>query len=294
MAGPSGKLYCYGTRHTEEMVRDLSLRAYEYRAHVLRMVYKAKSGHIGGAFSIAEILTALYFHQLRLDPENPQWKDRDRLVFSKGHACAMLYSVLADRGYFPVEELGTFRALNSRLQGHPDPARTPGVEVAAGPLGHGVAIGAGMALAARLEGSRRNIYVVLGDGELNSGVIWEGLMLGAKFGLDNLKVIVDYNGVQQTGSTKQVMPTEPMADKWKAFNWHVIEIHGHNMAEILVALDYADEVHGRPVVIIARTTKGKGVSFMENAPQWHGGIPNEAQFENALAELQEGVKQWQG
>ena len=276
------------------MIRDLSQRAYEYRAHVLRMIYERKSGHIGGAFSVAEILTALYFHQLRLNPENPEWKDRDRLVFSKGHACAMLYTVLAHRGYFPIEELGTFRALNSRLQGHPEPAKTPGVEVVAGPLGHGVAIGAGMALAARLESSRRNIYVVLGDGELNSGVIWEGLMLGAKFGLDNLKVIVDYNGVQQTGSTRQVMPTEPIADKWAAFNWHVIEIHGHNMAEILDALDYADEIHGRPVVIIARTTKGKGVSFMENAPQWHGGIPSAEQFESALAELQDGAKQWQG
>ena len=294
MAGVSGKLYHYGARHSEEMIRDLSQRAYEYRAHVLRMIYERKSGHIGGAFSVAEILTALYFHQLRLNPENPEWKDRDRLVFSKGHACAMLYTVLAHRGYFPIEELGTFRALNSRLQGHPEPAKTPGVEVVAGPLGHGVAIGAGMALAARLESSRRNIYVVLGDGELNSGVIWEGLMLGAKFGLDNLKVIVDYNGVQQTGSTRQVMPTEPIADKWAAFNWHVIEIHGHNMAEILDALDCADEIHGRPVVIIARTTKGKGVSFMENAPQWHGGIPSAEQFESALAELQDGAKQWQG
>src|ERR1035438_8423857 len=247
------RVYPHSTRHTPEMIADLSRRAYEYREQVLRMIYERKSGHLGGAFSAAEILTALYFHQLRLDPENPAWKDRDRLVFSKGHACAMLYTVLAHRGYFPVEELSTFRALNSRLQGHPEPAKTPGVEVAAGPLGHGVAIGAGMALAARLEGSRRNIYVVLGDGELNSGVIWEGLMLAAKFELDNLKVIVDYNGVQQTGTTRHVMDPEPIADKWKAFNWHVIEIHGHNMAVILDALDYADEIHGRPVVIIART-----------------------------------------
>lgn len=293
IADASRSLYPYGTRHSEEMIRDLSLRAQGYRAQVLRMVYGRKSGHIGGAFSIAEILTALYFHQLRLDPANPTWEDRDRLVFSKGHACAMLYTVLAHRGYFPVDELSTFRALNTRLQGHPEPARTPGVEVAAGPLGHGVAIGAGMALAARLEGSRRHVYVVLGDGELNSGVIWEGLMLGAKFGLDNLKVIVDYNGVQQTGTTKHVMPTEPIADKWAAFNWHVIEIHGHNMTAILDALDSADEIHGRPTVIIARTTKGKGVSFMENASQWHGAIPNTEQFEQALAELQEGAKQWQ-
>jgi transketolase len=292
-AAISNKLYLYGTRHTPEMIRDLSLRAYEYRAHVLQMVYGRKSGHIGGAFSIAEILTALYFHQLRLDPENPHWDDRDRLVFSKGHACAMLYTVLAHRGYFPVDELSTFRGLNTRLQGHPEPARTPGVEVAAGPLGHGVAIGAGMALAARMAGSCRKTYVVLGDGELNSGVIWEGLLLGAKFGLDNLTVIVDYNGVQQTGTTKNVMPTEPITDKWAAFNWHVIEIHGHNMGAILDALDFADEIHGRPVVIIARTTKGKGVSFMENMPQWHGGIPSEQQFQQAIVELQEGAELWQ-
>lgn len=284
--------YPYGTRHTPEMVRDLSQRAWDYRAHVLRMVYERKTGHIGGAFSIAEILTALYFHHLRLDPKNPRWEDRDRLVFSKGHACAMLYTVLAHRGYFPVDELSTFRALNSRLQGHPEPGITPGVEVAAGPLGHGVAIGAGMALAARKLGSRRKTYVILGDGELNSGVIWEGVMLGAKFGLDNLKVIVDYNGVQQTGVTHYVMPTEPIVEKWAAFNWHAIEIHGHNVGEILNALDEAEEIHGRPTVIIARTTKGKGVSFMENLPQWHGGVPSDEQFKRALSELEDGSAQW--
>jgi transketolase len=286
------RVYAYGTRHTPEMIADLSRRAYEYRAQVLRMVYERKSGHIGGAFSIAEILTALYFHQLRMDPGNPRWQDRDRLVFSKGHACAMLYTVLAHRGFFPVEELRTFRSLNSRLQGHPEPAKTPGVEVAAGPLGHGVAIGAGMALGARLAASRRKVYVILGDGELNAGVIWEGLLVAAKYGLSNLKVIVDYNGVQQTGATTSVMPTEPIADKWASFNWHVTEIHGHNMAAIVDALDCVDEVHGRPAVIIARTTKGKGVSFMENSPQWHGGIPNQEQFDTALAELRDGAEQW--
>ena len=291
--GATGRVYPYGARHTPEMIGDLSRRAYEYRAQVLRMVYERKSGHIGGAFSVAEILTALYFHQLRVDPGDPNWADRDRLVFSKGHACAMLYTVLAHRGYFPVEELGTFRALNSRLQGHPEPAKTRGVEVPAGPLGHGVAIGAGMALAARMAGSRRKVYVVLGDGELNSGVIWEGLLVGAKFGLDNLKVIVDYNGVQQTGTTRHVMPTEPIADKWAAFNWHVIEIHGHNMSAILNALDEADEIHARPTVVIARTTKGKGVSFMENSPHWHGGIPNQEQFDTAMAELRKGADLWE-
>lgn len=286
------RTYPYGTGHTPEMIADLSGRAYEYREQVLRMVYERKSGHIGGAFSIAEVLTALYFHHLRLDPANPHWPDRDRLVFSKGHACAMLYTVLAHRGFFPVDELGTFRSLNSRLQGHPEPAKTPGVEVAAGPLGHGVAIGAGMALGARLEGSQRRVYVILGDGELNAGVIWEGMLVAAKFGLSNLTVIVDYNGVQQTGSTAKVMPTEPIVDKWASFNWHVTEIHGHNMADILDALDLTDEVHGRPSVIIARTTKGKGVSFMENAHEWHGAIPTGDQFRLAQAELRDGGRQW--
>lgn len=285
---------CYpaGMRHTPEMIADLSARAYDYRAQVLRMVYGAKSGHLGGAFSIAEILTALYFHQLNLNPENPGWNDRDRLVFSKGHACAMLYTLLAHRGYFPVTELTTFRKLNSRLQGHPDPEKTPGIEVAAGPLGHGVAIGAGMALAARLQGSLRRTWVILGDGELNSGVIWEGAMTAAKYALDRLVAIVDYNGVQQTGPTHQVMPTEPIADKWRSFNWHVTEIHGHNMAEVLDVLDYAGELHGRPTVIIARTTKGKGVRIMEGASKWHGAIPDDAQFAAALAELEEGAQKW--
>jgi len=287
------RVYTRGTRHSPDMIADLSRRAYLYRSGVLQMVYERKSGHIGGAFSIAEVLTALYFHHLRIDPAYPDWPERDRLVFSKGHACAMLYAVLAHRGFFPVEELSTFRSLNSRLQGHPEPAKTPGVEVAAGPLGHGIAIGAGMALAARLARSRRNIYVVLGDGELDAGVIWEGLLVAAKFGLINLKVIVDYNGVQQTGSTAAVMPTEPITDKWAAFNWHVTEIHGHNMAEILDALDRVDEIHGRPAVIIARTTKGKGVSFMENEPAWHGGIPTDEQYRMAEEELQEGARQWQ-
>jgi transketolase len=279
--------------HTPEMAFDLSRRAFEYRIQVLRMIYGRKSGHIGGAFSIAEILTALYFHQLRLDPGNPIWEDRDRLVFSKGHACAMLYTVLAHRGFFSIDELSTFRGLNSRLQGHPEPQKIPGVEVPAGPLGHGVAVGAGMALGARLDRSRRKVYVILGDGELNSGVIWEGALVAAKFGLENLKVIVDYNGVQQTGETAKVMPTEPITHKWASFNWHVMEIHGHNMAEILDALDAANEIHARPVVIIARTTKGKGVSFMENEAYWHGNIPTVDQFEAALSELQKGAEQWE-
>ena len=284
--------YTYGPRHSPEMIAELSRRAMEYRIQVLRMVYDHQTGHIGGAFSVAEILTALYFHHLRLDPENPAWYDRDRLLFSKGHACAMLYTVLAHRGYFPVEKLNTFRDLNSSLQGHPEPQKTPGVEVPAGPLGHGVAIGVGMALAAKMESSKRHIYAVLGDGEINAGVIWEGALVAAKYKLDNLKVILDYNGVQQTGSTTMVLSTEPIVDKWRSFGWYTIEVHGHNMAQLLDALDQADEVHAKPVIIIARTTKGKSVSFMENNHIWHGTPPTTEQFNKALAELQEEVNRW--
>lgn len=286
-------VYPYGTRHGPEMVADLARRANEYRIQVLRMVYNRKSGHIGGAFSAAEILTALYFHQLNLDPANPNWPARDHLIFSKGHACAMLYTVLAHRGFFPVDELMTFRGFHSRLQGHPEPQKTPGVEVPAGPLGHGVSIGVGMALAARAKGLPNKSYVILGDGELNSGVIWEGALVAAKFQLDTLKVIIDYNGVQQTGTTSKVMPTEPIVDKWQSFGWHVIEIHGHNMFQVLEALDRADEVHGKPVAIVARTTKGKGVSFMEGNSYWHGSAPTPAEFEAALGELEKGVALWQ-
>lgn len=293
--------------HSEALIKDLSAKAQSYRIQVLNMVNKAQSGHIGGAFSAAEILTALYFHHLRLDPAQPDWEDRDRLIFSKGHACAMLYTCLAHRGYFPVEELMTFRALDSRLQGHPDKQKCPGVEVCAGPLGHGIAIGVGMALAqkSRMAGvkpsaasapsSRASIgrtYVVLGDGEINAGVVWEGAMAAAKFKLGNLTAILDYNGIQQTGASADVMPTEPIVDKWEAFGWHVQEIDGHNMGEVLSALDRADEVHARPSIIIARTTKGKGVSFMEYDNRWHGMPPNQQQFASALAELEEGMRLW--
>ncbi len=291
--------------HSEALIKDLSAKAQAFRIHVLKMVYSAQSGHIGGAFSCAEIVAALYFHHLRLDPSCPDWPDRDRLLFSKGHACAMLYAALAERGFFPVEELMTFRKLDSRLQGHPDRVKTPGVEVCAGPLGHGVAVGAGMALALKMGGkpssysapsaraSAARVYVVLGDGEIDAGVIWEGVMTAAKYRLGNLTAILDYNGVQQTGATADVMPTEPIADKWQAFGWHVQEIHGHNVAEVLNALDRADEVHARPSVIIARTTKGKGVSFMEYDHRWHGMSPNQEQYEKALAELEEGLRVWQ-
>jgi transketolase len=290
--------------HADDEVRALARTAQQLRIDVLTMVYGAQSGHLGGPFSAAEIMAALVFSHLRLDPADPRRPDRDRLLLSKGHASPLLYAALARRGFFPVEELPTYRSLGTRLEGHPDP-KVPGVEAVAGPLGHGVAIGAGMALGLRVgidkpsamsapsnAASRAGVYVLLGDGELDAGVIWEGVMTAAKYRLGNLVCIVDANGVQQTGATADVMPLEPLADKWRAFGWHVQEIDGHNVAEILLALDRAAGVHAQPSVIIARTTKGKGVGFMEYDHRWHGGAPDQAHYERAIAELEEGLRRW--
>ena len=288
-------------QHSDRLSLDIAIKAQGLRIEVLKMVFGAQTGHLGGSYSAAEIVTSLFFHQMRLDPGRPDWPERDRFVLSKGHAAPILYATLAHRGFIPMEELATFRRLGTRLEGHPD-RRLPGVEAVAGPLGHGVAIGAGMAWAlsrgqakpsaasapsARAATAR--VYVLLGDGELDAGVVWEGVMTAAKYRLGNLTAIVDCNGIQQTGATADVMPTEPIADKWQAFGWHVQEVHGHNVHEILDALDRADEVHARPSVIIARTTKGKGVSFMEYDHRWHGASPNRDQYEQALAELEEGM-----
>jgi transketolase len=292
--------------HTEKLVHDLTRKAIGFRIEVLKMVYEAQTGHIGGAFSIAEILTALYFHHLRIDPKHPDWVKRDRLLFSKGHACAMLYTVLAHRGFFPIGELKTFRKLDSMLQGHPEWRKIPGVDMCAGPLGHGIAIGVGMALAQRMHSekpsaysspsaraSNSRVYVLLGDGEINAGVIWEGAMIASKYRLGNLTAILDYNGIQQTGSTADVMPTEPIVEKWRSFGWWTVETHGHNIKSILDVLDYADEVHARPSMIIARTTKGKGSNLFEYDHRWHGASPNHEQYESVLEELTTRLKQWQ-
>jgi transketolase len=290
--------------HTEAEIREISRAAQMLRIDVLEMVYGAQSGHLGGAFSAAEIVTSFYWHHLRIDPTRPDWDERDRFLLSKGHASALLYAALAHRGFFPVDELPTFRHLGSRLNGHPD-RDVPGVEIVAGPLGHGIAVGAGIALALRMgvpkpsaltapsaSSSRGRVYVLLGDGELDCGVIWEGIMTAAKYRLGNLVAIVDCNGVQQTGATSEIMPLEPLAEKWRAFNWHVQEIDGHNVAEILSALHRADEIHAQPAVILARTTKGKGVSFMEYDHRWHGGAPDRAHYELARAELEQGLRAW--
>jgi transketolase len=284
---------------SEELIRDISAKAQQLRIDVLKMVYRAQSGHIGGAFSAAEIIAALYFHHLRIDPLVPGWPGRDRFILSKGHACALLYAALAHRGFFPLSELETFRQLD-------DHCRVPGVEVSAGPLGHGVAIGAGIALvlrdgaaapfsldASRLRSSLPRVYVLVGDGEIDAGVVWEGALFASKHRLGNLTVILDCNGIQQTGPTAAVLPIEPIEAKWLAFGWSVGEVDGHDVRKILHTLDEAAETRARPSMILARTTKGKGVSFMENDHKWHGRPPDREQYEAALSELEEGRRQWQ-
>ncbi len=273
--------------HTEETILHLEKRAVAIRRAVVNMVYGAGSGHLGGSLSAADILAALYFHHLRIDPSRPQWPGRDRFILSKGHAAPALYAALAMRGFFPESELATLRQLDSRLQGHPDRNKTPGVEMTAGALGHGVSIGVGLALAAALNGESHHSYVMLGDGELQAGVVWEGAMTAAKYHLENLTAILDFNGVQLDGMVADIMPLEPMADKWRAFGWHVLEIDGHNMRQILEALDLAPKIHAKPTIIIARTVKGKGVSFMEHKSAWHGRAPTKEQYEQAMAELAE-------
>ncbi len=274
-------------KYSEETLRDLRERASLLRRHVLRMVHAAGSGHVGGSLSAADILTALYFDVLRIDPRRPEWPDRDRFILSKGHACPILYAALAERGFLPVGELLTFRQVNSRLQGHPEVGTTPGVEANAGGEGQGLSIGIGMALGARLDQRDYRTWVLLGDGENDTGQVWEAAMTAAHFRLDNLTAIIDRNGIQQEGATEKIMALEPLAEKWRAFNWHVVEIDGHDMASILDALYQAQAHRGRPACIIAHTVKGKGVSFMENNPDFHGKAPTDKELATALKELGE-------
>lgn len=271
--------------HTSDLIESLQKRAQEMRLDVLDMVYRREAGHLGGSFSAAEILAALYFHHIRIDPENPDWPERDRFILSKGHAAAALYSALARRGYFPLSDLEQWGHLDAHLQGHPDRVKTPGVEMSSGFLGHGVSIGAGMVLAQRLGGPNYHVYVLVSDGDMQSGVAWEGAMTASKYGTSELTVIMDYNDVQLDGACHDIMPLEPLVDKWRAFGFHVLEINGHNILQILDALHEALEIHSQPVVILAHTTKGKGVSFMENSNIWHGAVPSPEQYEAARKEL---------
>ena len=272
---------------TDEDVRSLEKKANEIRQAIISMINKAKAGHPGGALSAADIVTALYFHEMNVDPQNPSWEDRDRFILSKGHACPVLYAALAEKGYFESAHLDTLRKYGSILQGHPDMRKTPGVDMTSGSLGNGLSAGVGMALAAKWKRKEYRVYVMLGDGESQEGMVWEAAMSAAKFKLDNLVAIVDYNGLQINGWVNDIMRLEPLADKWKSFGWSVIEINGNEMKQVLHALQKARKLRG-PVVIIANTVKGKGVSFMENEAEWHGKAPNEEQTARAIDELRVG------
>ena len=254
------------------------------RRDILIMLEAAGSGHPGGSLSCVEILLALYYHKLRHDPHNPQWPDRDKMVLSKGHCCPALYTVLAHRGFFPKAELLTFRKLGSRLQGHAD-RRVPGVEVSTGSLGQGLSVANGLAIAAKFDGNPCRIYCLMGDGEMDEGQVWEAAMSTGFRKLDNICGILDRNGIQQDSFTSEIKDLEPVKEKWQACGWHVLEVEGHDVQAVMQALDQAEKTKGQPCLILAHTIKGKGVSFMENNPEWHGKAPNRQELEKALAEL---------
>jgi len=265
---------------------EMKAIAKRLRRHIITMTGKAGSGHPGGSLSAVEILTTLYFRVLRHKPLDPQWLDRDRFILSKGHAAPLLYATLAECGYFPIDELLTLRQMDSRLQGHTDRTVTPGVEMSAGALGQGLSFAIGVALAGRLNSKDYRVYVLLGDGECDEGQVWEAAMAAAHFKVDNLVAIVDNNGQQIDGWNRDVMNLDPFPAKWQAFGWHVIEVDGHDFTQLTQAFNQAKLVKGQPTVIIAHTIKGKGVSFMENNPDFHGKAPTDDEVEIALKELE--------
>lgn len=271
--------------YSEKLIKQLEDKVVEIKRKILDMIYNAQSGHLGGSFSAADIAVCLYYHHMNIDPANPGWDDRDRFILSKGHAAPLLYAILADKGYFPEEKLKDFRQIDSILPGHPDINKTPGIDMTCGSLGQGLSVGIGLALGARQNNQNYRTYVLMGDGELNEGQVWEAAMFANKEKISNLVAIVDYNKVQLDGSCNKIMPMSPLKDKWKAFGWRVIEINGHNVSEILKALDWAEQITDSPVVIIADTIKGKGVSFMENNHKWHGNPPSNEEYKKALMEL---------
>lgn len=272
---------------TKEDITRLEDQAKIIRRDILSMIAEAGAGHPGGSLSASDMLTALYFHVLRVDPKNPDWPDRDRLILSKGHACPALYACLARRGFFDVSELKKLRQYGSMLQGHPDMHKTPGIDISSGSLGNGLAVGVGMALSARVHQQDYMTYVILGDGELQEGLVWEAAMAGAHHQLKNLIAIVDCNGVQINGWVNDIMRVEPVADKWRAFGWDVVELNGHNMKDILTGLHTARTMR-HPTVILMRTVKGRGVNFMEDDSGWHGKAPDKVQLEEALKQIENG------
>ncbi len=270
---------------SEVAVQELEDNARRLRVDILKMLNQARSGHTGGSLSAIDVLSVLFFHQLRHDPSNPHWEDRDRFVLSKGHAAPALYATLAEAGYFPREDLKTLRRLGSHLQGHPDMRKTPGVEVCTGSLGQGLSQALGLALAARLRGSDARTYALLGDGELQEGQVWEAAMAAAHYRLDRLCAVVDLNGLQIDGEVSRVMDVAPVGPKFLAFGWHVLEVDGHDIEAIVKAFAEAEQVDDRPTMVIARTVKGKGVPFFEHKASYHGTPPSDDELSQALEHL---------
>lgn len=267
-------------------IKELKEKAKDLRRNIIEMIYRAKSGHPGGSLSIADIMAVLYWKEMNVDAQNPKAENRDRFVLSKGHAAPALYAALIEKGYADKELIPTLRRWGSPLQGHPDMKKLSGVEMSTGSLGQGLSVANGMALSSKIYNNGFRVYTILGDGELQEGQIWEAAMTAAHYKLDNLVAIVDYNNLQIDGKVSDVMDVYPVGDKFKAFNWNVIEIDGHNYEEIMKAFEEARNVKGKPTVIVAKTVKGKGVSFMENNPGFHGAAPNDDEYKKAMEELQ--------
>ena len=272
----------------------LELTAYKIRKNAIDAVYSAGSGHPGGSLSISDILSVLYFKEMNVDPKNPDMAERDRFVLSKGHCAPALYGALAEKGYIPKEDLLTLRKTTSYLEGHPDKKKIPGIDMSSGSLGQGISAANGMALAAKIDNKDYRVYTILGDGEIQEGQVWEAAMFAAHYKLDNLTAFVDYNSLQIDGPITEVMSPEPIADKFKAFGWNVICIDAHDIEAISDAVKEAKATKGKPTVIVAKSVKGKGVSFMENNVSWHGAAPNSEQYEIAAKELSEKIKELEG
>ena len=271
-----------GSRMRITNTKQLKLIANTIREDVIKMLYEAKSGHSAGSIGLADIFTALYFNVLYHDPKNPSWPDRDRLVLSNGHVCPVLYAAMANAGYFPKEELLTLRKLGSRLQGHPHRSALPGIENSSGPLGQGLSQAVGMAIVSKSERKRWRVYAIISDGEHGEGQIWESVLLASKYKLGNLTAIMDRNNIQIDGFTEEVLPLEPLAEKYRAFGWHVIEVDGHNIHEIIDACEKSKAIYEKPTLIIAHTIPGKGIPFMEFLTEWHGKPPTQKEAEEAL------------
>ena len=266
-------------------IEDLKMKANEIRKDIIEEVYNAKSGHPGGSLSIADIMAVLYFNELRIDEKNPRWEERDRLVLSKGHCSPALYAALAERGFFDKEDLKSFRKIESNLQGHPDLNKVPGVDMTSGSLGQGLSVANGMAIAGKMDNKDYRVYTILGDGEIEEGQVWEAAMTANKYKLDNLCVIVDNNNLQIDGTIEEVMSSYPIDEKFKSFGFNVLNIDGNNIEEIISAFEIAKQTKNKPTCIIAKTIKGKGVSFMENKAEWHGKAPSEEEYLQAMKEL---------